>query len=743
MRTSKASDAGWVRAAIIWDSAALRRSGRPDAVLFSEVIMLRHTALRADTIDESARATTLQRAAMGLRDELLGEPEKARDHFTRLAKQPSAKGLLGLLLLAWMSGAEEGDFDRAERRLRSLSANDPDLVARSHCKLMTWSLDNGWRSRAAHHFEQARSYAQGDLLAALESLGRWFGQTATLWHGAWSDELVLFPSIQESTGIAAERAIDEQFMASLKSPWTRTWHMGGGAPTEIQSAEMQASWAGALWLLPQVRRQHAAMILPSAKDAEEVTRGVGLWILGDGKDPERLIDAQEARLGHSSAADLLVGQLHEGRSVRRREMWLSTCLALWDQMPHDLVVRLVNAFESPLATTGPHDDPQREEIALFASLVTRAPFEWGNRAEQLLPAALAMVTRSMNPSLVQFVPEHLLIPALSTVIESHELLDEDWTHIGWTTVAAIWERLSEPEKAMWKTRILDVLPDSAVPEIGSAVPGLIPVARLRRSMRALVKQIDQEVGDARLGTFRGWSRAPQVELARTLLGLGGANRNAIRSLVTAATVPQTSGEQRFSSLQALNALAEAGMLSESSAGPAFQTVPIIGFFTDNPAADQRLEDVMRISLRVRTSNSTDIKAELLAASRDSDPRVREIAVGSALWLAQNRGETEGAIDASLFGALYDRDPRLQILGVRSVLEGAMADPALNRVGETRIRELWGDAHRNVRAAIARGLCSGPIIDSEFKQDLMNLATSDRSWLVRHEVEDDGVPSRDG
>lgn len=186
-----------------------------------------------------------------------------------------------------MSRASENDFRRAERKLTTLSGSEPrDLLARCHCKLATWAQDHGWVDISQHHFKEARLLAENDVRQALDGIAHWFGDDRTVYLNPTPSDMTTLPWISDLVDAASRSFVERHLRDSVKSPWTRSWTLGGTAVEghDIQSAEMQASWAGALWMLPEINRQHAALILAKSNEPSDVARGIAL---GQGKRTRR------------------------------------------------------------------------------------------------------------------------------------------------------------------------------------------------------------------------------------------------------------------------------------------------------------------------------------------------------------------------------------------------------------------------------------------------------------------------
>jgi hypothetical protein len=723
------------RACILWDVPQLRASDREDVKHFLSVISLIPSALDPRSSQQvPLRMSPLRRAAEGLKAELSDDAKQARVHYRLVARQPGIRGLLGALLLAWMNDADEADFDRVTSRIsRVTGTGKSDLAARCHCKLATWAMDHGWRERAAHHYAEALRYSGKDLNQVLGEVGHWFDRDQILQFGRQAKDMTRFPWILDWVDQAARRSVEDRLKRSFQSPWTRTWTFGGGSVEgrDIQSAGLQASWAGALWMLPAIQRQQSALILEKSREPYDVMRAIALWVRGGGSSPSHLVDVYEGFLTQESVEDLLTKQLHGGRSVYIREVWLETCHALWDQMPQQVAEEMVSQYPGPARGIKRHSD-KAQELSLIALLLARAPHGWA-QVSTFGDIELGLVTRSMNPGLVSALPSEALEPLLAGFLRPLPEIDPDWLGEGWVTAAQIWLLLGASEKTKWRDTLVDALPPGAIPDVALAVPSLVPDSTIMESLVSTVGIVRKVIEDAGRGHFTGWARSPEGDIARLLLALGRATPDATQALVDVATNEDTSPTERLSSLTALQSLVQEGLLTRDDVESVFRIVPVNAFMTEDSTADQRLEDIARIALRVRCDYSEELDGPLLAGSRDPDARVRQIALASVGWLSLNQVATSATLDAAMLGALYDPNPNVQASAVSSVWRGRFASRALLNVARARLLEVWPQAHRELRIAIARevghdpGFVDGPL------EAFQSLASRDRSWIVRQTV----------
>lgn len=727
----EAADDAIYRACITWNLPALGKSGRDDVDCFKRTIQLLPSAFEDTTDSAPRRMTPLRRAAEGLKAELTGNTDTAREHYEVVAKKKGLPGVLGALLIAWMSDATEKDFARVERKLATLTGpGTRDVIARSHCKLATWACDHGWRDQSAHHFAEARRQAGKDLRMTLDRIGHWFGRDLVFYMNQTPTDMTTFPWIDEWVDGAARDFVEKNLRDSVKSPYARSWTFG--APIVegrgIQSAEMQASWAGALWMLPQINRQHAALILAKSNEPDDVARAIGLWARGSGKDTNRLVSVKEPALTQSTIEDLLVNQLHAGRSVRDGDTWLDILHALWAELPDRLVEDFVRDYMGPAPDTRLYGGTGTKELGLFGKLLVRSE-QAVEKVYGFSEWEAGLLVRSMRPELLDQLPQRLLARLLAAGISEPVLTNEDWAGIGWASLLTCWTLLDRGAQAEYRDAVLEALPEGAVSTAVVIAPGLVPQRRSDQRLGLTVRLLAKELEDSRSGSFTGWGTHPAIDLARLATARGRIDDSAVQQLVAIAVAPTTNAMQRRPCLTALTALAKENLIERAQVERAFRPVSVHSVMTDNADLDQRLEDIARLTLMVQFGyDQATAEAPLLAASRDSDVEIRILAVDAVSDLSV-QGHISPSFDATLLGALYDPNPQVQARAVPALWGGHFESEALRDVARSRIVEIFPTAHRELRAAIAHQIADIRTDDTSI-QRLRQLATNDRSWVVR-------------
>lgn len=719
--------------AIIWDRPRLAASADSGASEFLRIMRLDPDFDRVPDTRGLADAPPLTIAADGIRLELNGDTAGATDRYNVLADGAGLSGLLGKLLLAWMATSGEESFARVTTHLEGMSVR-PNIAARVHMKLMTWAKDRGWQGMAREEYLRALNHSRGELRTAIRSQGHWFGEHRVLTAQPLKSDLVLFPWILDRTGRAAEVALEDATKRLAESPWTTRWRFGGPDGAEIQSAELQAEWAGAHWLLPQLWRLHASLILNRTEDARtDVPRALTFWIKGNGANVERLVDRFEGLFKSDTASQILVEGLRLGSVLRGEAEWTRVCGALWDQIPQDLAEKITQSMDLQEEWVRIRPNPTSEEsLSLFAVLSLRCPEAWAERFMSLSPPLKNLVLRYMSRSVVEALPEEVLHAAAVAALSESKLADESdvwWTSRGWDAVARLVLRLGDVNV---RNAFELTVPDSAIPSVVEEA-GLLPPSRIVKYLDTLVRGLDQTLEQLQRGVYAHGGTDPSVAAVRCMVATHQIHGVCLDRILELATNSRADTEQVRGALVALGMAVDAGLIDADIVEPVLHSRSHTGRHSFwGEAVGARIELAERAALSLRFSDK-DLD-QLVASTRDPDVRVRQIGMGAIVSLSAKRASA--AFDACIVGALYDPEFSVQALGVRAVTHGSVLDPVVGRICWARLLEMWAEAHRVVRATIADGIARQRTGD-DMIDELRSLAANDRSAMVRRALVDGG------
>ena len=253
-------------------------------------------------------------AARSLQAELHQNYELAASGYEQLSSsRNSLARLLGVTLLAWMPQTGSSEIRRAVEFTSGL--RERALVAKSMCRLLAIALDKGDLPLARELMDSTLSLV--DPATELASQLNWVA------YRFLGDELKA-TSVTKRSDQHATDEIDElrltagrefavrQVETSALGPWRQPLRFGRSDSADLVTAEMQAQWSGASWLLPQIRLELGAQLLATSGSAQESAYGVACWVLGGGKEVWSVANQAEARFDQPTADNLLRQELGWG-----------------------------------------------------------------------------------------------------------------------------------------------------------------------------------------------------------------------------------------------------------------------------------------------------------------------------------------------------------------------------------------------------------------------------------------------
>ncbi|WP_309067092.1 hypothetical protein [Microbacterium sp.] len=727
MSSADRPDDSLYSACITWDVPHIRRAGNADALEFVRTVQLRPGSLDvAHKFDDESRTSPMRRAVHGLRLELSGELLEARKQYGRVARQPGVRGLLGLLLIAWMPDAAESDFERVEKRLEALRDSFVDVVAVSYAKLALWSFDSGNSARSRRYFTASREIASGEYLARLDEIAHWFGFDRVVHFGSPRTDISVMPWIQDFADSAARQAVEEEFKRSVKNPWRRSWTFGGRGPlTEMQAAEMQASWAGAAWLMPQLLRQSAALTLGAASTSREFASGLADWVRGGGSDIADVANSVEGELDSAAIDEIFFHSLRGGANVRDPRSWLHLLHALWSEVPAAIVDAYVAEYSGPERDVAIHDESGLR-LALYAKFLVRS-----EAAAQALwswpPQGVSVLARALPVGLASRVDRQTARLLVESAISTGADLNKDWQSAGWSTLARLAESVGDQELI---GEVISRVPDSDLSAVSTVFGAFVPVSRLEKVFNASVRRLRNDIEESRRGRFTGWAGSAAYDVARIIAFSEVKDERGLAVLREVADNPNSSFEQMESALRALLFLTKRGLVpQELTHGIVVGPAPFNAMADDAPA-DQRLLRVLRVHIDTLVhAGLHGHEALLLGASRDNSAPVRLSAIEAISNLSLS-GVASSSLDAALLGALYDPAPKIQAAAVKSVVSGSFVSESLRAVAIERLVELWPLAGLEMRTTLAGVVAERERLVAPGLLSITKSARRDRSVIVQ-------------
>lgn len=722
-----------LRAAIQWDVPTLRASRTSSVDSFLHAMYFR----LPDVAVAPAGDDPLVDAVVGLAKEFSGDRDGARAVYRFMQANAyrdvgDLAHLLATALLAWTAPADVPAL--LEDAAAAVAEVDGATFRTNYLlKLAGFALNVGDRERARSLAEQARTetvpssrrlrWRTEVLLARLD--GGFLLRRAPLPLDRFAD----FPWIIAEGAQAAQQALVRTAEDRASNPWARTVHFGLTPTDRAAAAVIQAEWAGALWLLPELRLQNAAQILvQGGRNPSEWVECAADWVLGGGRQLSKILDHVEAHFDDRSATLLLADRLRDGSRLDNPERIASVLAELWDLLSPDEARTCLERLDPPVEDVPLADDLRRVWGVLGAII----PAEWSRRFLNL--------DRSQQLTLLGYLPTGV-IPGLPVEVHSAlvslflEAVDSEAALMAhsrpWKLGAALTERGDPDEVGLLLDRLREA-PESDRLAIAASLPAHVDALNLAPPVEAARQELSARADAARKGQMSIGGRSPAARLA---LGLR-INPNhpeaaeILRELVAVAADPEVLVDVRVEALHGLRYVAQSlGQLIDLSPLRVLRFVdrPDFGMTSMTPDVAQALATC--ITLVADRSHS---EPGLLASfARSDDERIRELAVETTGDLLE-AGPDE-LIQATLLGALYDPSRTVVIAALRSLERTDLASSALAGPFTQRIMSLFQSGTRAVRSTIAQLVAA---TDAEADvgpsaEPLLAAARSDRSWQVRH------------
>jgi hypothetical protein len=711
-----------VAAALIWDRTWLALHGGEDGKAFIAALdpaPLRPAPLR---ISEDTPEAPLAVAARGVVAERAGEIGEAHAAYSRLAASDDRwTSLLGLMLQCWSSGEHDPlAFDRG--RLLIEQTADSSLRSRLFMKLATYALDKQDVTR----FEELIGAALANAPARTR-LRRAISVTAATYFGRFPppadleadepDPLVDYPWIDGTALEAAQAELIEIVKTRARNPWSWSIRMGRTNVDVAVSAELQATWAGALWLRDQIRKQLAAMLLTqAAPSAYDVLFGLSMWLAARGDDIVPIITATEPSFSETTA-DALVLPLIGVRSVPAygETRLLETANASWDLIS-DATTRTVLGLVRP----EPSEAPFHDAAVFWSRAALRIRDEWQVLIRDLAPHELAQVVAEISSVAVGRLEPN----AARYIVETLPAADPP---VGASTGSVLlWDKLGLP-----------------VPE-GASVPLDVVVRIARLKPDALVEpsytlaeeaargSLAQTLESARRGAY-GFDDSASAWISTVAIARGAIQRPSLDLLLVTAAEASIAPHVRLDAVMAIAELAARGLVPKEDLDQ-LRRLPELREIGPMRPTSQAAFAAARLAARGAVLMDEE-QLLLFTLSRDPDPQARAIVAGATARFLELHESP--AVEAALVAALFDPVPSVVNAALRALRRARLTDFSYGTVS-LRIRAIFQQYGRHERAEVVRAIrqLAQESGDPEAFGDVLVAARADRSWIVRNAARDD-------
>lgn len=702
--------------ALVWDRPALISSESRGAREFVEALDLRQLD------DPPEKGDPLGFAAHAILAEFSDEGEEALQGYRRLSESSeSGVRLLGLCLLCWSGlDREPGRLDEAQAEIERI--DDPYLRARLTTKLISAAFEYGWDERLPDLFARVKEWTpKGSMLRVMidQESYNLFGEP---WPRDWShepDELTEYRWIREKATDAALKALVKNVEEMARSPWLLSFTVGGAPLNQPSTAELQARWAGAIWLRAELQTQLAAHLLQGgATSSSGYASAVALWALGSGKQLSQIIDMAERHFDAASADFIVQHLMRSGPLVHRFDSrLLEAAVECWDLISERTSIELLDRF-SPVQTEHPI---YRQVAVLWSVLSLRVPEEWEKRFNDLSDEEARAILMAMTPIVAESLPSepaHRLYElSFMDSIETNAL----------PTVAALVDRLSQAEDY----KPAETLPANVVVDLAWRASRLVDTPELRRAVEELTDRIEKIINDARRGTSGIGTENPFITLSSAVVKLGELPERSRDLLIAAATNSSTARNLRYDAVRVLVSAVAYDALQLDALPNLIEEIPEAGAESLWPSYSPELLRAAKTELAMAAGKVADYLPRLLVLSRDPDARVRINAIEAAV-IGRRRRSDDDLLESILLSGLFDPSSKVIQHSLGAFAELPPARPAAQAALAERLPELFDSGDRGVRAAIARLVINPDLPDplGGIGQRLKKGAEEDRSFEVR-------------
>lgn len=731
MKRADATDE--IVAALLWDVPRLRAGSRSARDFASALPGELDRWWAPKKYDDDPLGT----AAHGVAYERANDLEQAADLYRHLTSGHDPwVHLLGLMLRAWSASEEGLDVIGEARVVVEELSLQPELDARLLSKLATNAFDAGAPELARDLLTDAIAAAPPNTrlhgALAIEGLNAGLPfEWSDAEHHFPPDPLVEYPWIEYDALAAAQSALSTAVEAQARGLWTVTWRTGTTPLNEVVGAEVQATWAGALWLRRPIRKQLGAQLLMGAASApQQWAYGVIMWALGAGDRPERAYALAEPRLDQESS-DLVVRTLGEA-DIRSRvgHRFLSVAVESWDGLS-DETLRWAISLVDPVA--GDHPDAALAQ-RLWAGFAARLEQEWQPRFRALTKALRVAQIETLGVDAVKHLSaasRALIFAAAATAVQEDPTVSTQLLRVLAT---------ASPTSLDVKLRnaVSEKAPADAIAHL--AYDGHAQMLRsqdLARALETLLAAVHEESEEARGGKVSFGSSDVRLALGRLVAGSPHRGREAIELLIETATDPGLPGEHIMYARMALVLTRRAGQLNDSDLDLLQEADDAVGTIPEHGNISVALLRIRRLNILALRLTSQDA-IWVVGACRHEDPRVRQIALataGEAISASSGAAERE-ALSWAMIGGLFDPEDDV----VRAALSAVDADflqgsPAAGQVAIRRLPRLLVEGSVPLRTTVAALAQRWADADAALANDptvrsLLAQAKADRSWIVR-------------
>ncbi len=721
--------------ALLWNYPALRRGS--NAAQHFAAAMLGDVGPSEAKAEDGEQALWL--AARGVEAERAQEFDVAEALFGELAGDEDPWiALSGLMLHCWSEGNSDTEAIASVREHLASLNPESELHARLLGKLATFAFDKAAIDLGRDCLSQAINLAPSGT--ALNRALAVEGLNAGLEY-EWSaeqtipdpDPLVEYPWIEATAYRAVETALTSQVEASGRGVWTNHFKMGRTPIDDAISAEVQATWAGALWLRRPIRKQLGALLLSGgAQTPPQWSYGVLMWALGAGSNPEAAFALSEPHLERESA-DFIVKTLAESEIAPRLSgHLLAVAVEAWDEISEDLLRQMIDAHPEPSADDHPIENELRR---LWAGYAARLTEEWLPRFEEFDIATQVAMLEVIGTRMLSDLSDdakRVVHDAIGRAIAGSLDFGTQLLMIYATSSN------SEPPDEEMRTAIAERASASAIARLAQAEHSeLLSDEALGRARAELLGAVRKESEDARNGSVSYGREDARLDLGRLIAATGGAPGNAegVELLMAIATDQGLPPHHLLQSRTALTLVRRSALLTAAQLRVLHGAADPAGGFGGLDGVSHDVLEVSRLRILAAELTEEEVVA-LVGHCRSSEAKVRDLALATCADAAE-ASPSDGieALAWSIVGGLFDPNDEV-IENVAAIITPDFIHryPAAGQVARSRFPALLDYGKMRVRATVrlrVKEWAEDESLADEMTAALLRSSSEDRSWIVRN------------
>ncbi|MDP1847633.1 MAG: hypothetical protein Q8K79_07570 [Solirubrobacteraceae bacterium] len=729
-------------AALLWDVPALHRGSRSArdfvAALRGGVDKWWEPRTFAeDTLGHAARAVAYERA---------GELAKAAARYEGLVhdRDPWTR-LLGGMLQAWSETAtSDGPIVEALRVAREASVTS-DVRARLFAKVATYAFDRGEAELGRIALGDAIALApEGSRLwsrLALEGLNAGLHYEGPF-PGAEDDPppddpLVDYPWIHYDSLSGAERALKAEVERRARRAWTWQITFGGASPVaDVVAAEVQATWAGALWLRRPIRLQLGGHLLTGAATSpQQWAYGLLMWILGGGTKEKQIYRYAEPNLT-TDGIEFVLRALRDAE-LRRSLRFLAVASEAWDAVSDETLRWVISQVD---LVAGNHPAAQ-EALGLWAAYAARLPEEWFEDFLGRDSEVQTSIVESLWTGAVAHLSQRMRLSVFEVAWSALQQADNADVQLMRIAAATVTEQRRKDLASLLDEK---ARPDQVARLVDEHAEALRPEA-LQRAKQALFELVRREQAEAREGKVSFGPGDARLDLARLLAHLD-PDPAAVSLLLQIAHDASLPGEHILAARRALTIVRRAGRLPAPELRALHGSSDPVGGFPEHGDLSPELVRAARLQT-LAPELTNDEAAEVVAGCRAPETRIRMISLATcAEAVAASRGSaTRSAFIWALIGGLFDPDDEAVVAALRGLPDDLSDEqPAAAQVAVARLVPLFEEGSMPVRVAVAERVRRWMEVGTRNEallpglHEILDRFPRDKSWLVRTL---DGQPRR--